>query len=232
MGIFCVFVLARLLKSIIKVNSCYIHELELNKPIVLEGVEITALDANHCPGAIMLVFRVLKTGLCILHTGDFRASPDMESEPIFWNNDIDIIYLDTTYLNLRRVFCSQSESIDKAKQLVRQFKDQHKDKRILFVCGAYLIGKERFWSAIASEFNFKVWTEESRYQALEIMGERQYTKYLVADRKFADLHLISNTKINPKVRKILNLRIIIFIISLYNSIFFCIIFVEFGRVFK
>lgn len=191
-------IVARLVKSIINVNPCYLHELELNKPIVLEGVEITALDANHCPGAIMLMFRILKTGLCILHTGDFRASPEMESEPIFWNHDIDIIYLDTTYLNLRRAFCSQAETIEKAKRVIREFREQHKDQRILFICGAYLIGKERFWSALAAEFNFKVWTEPNRYQALQTMAERQYTKYLVMDRHLADLHLISNTKINQQ----------------------------------
>lgn len=180
-------------------NPSYLHELELNKPIILEGVEITALDANHCPGAIMLVFRILKTGVCILHTGDFRATPEMESEPIFWNYDIDTIYLDTTYLNLRRAFCPQVESIEKAKRLVQEFQEQHRDKRILYVCGAYLIGKERFWSALADEFNFRVWTESNRYQALQTMNESQYTKYLETDRNRANFHVISNTKINQQV---------------------------------
>lgn len=42
----------------------------------------------------MLLFNV--NGKSVLHTGDFRACPSMEEEPLFWNYDIDSIYLDTT----------------------------------------------------------------------------------------------------------------------------------------
>lgn len=48
-----------------------------------------------CPGAVMFMFK-LPSSECILHVGDFRASPEMETEPIFWNNHINCIYLDTT----------------------------------------------------------------------------------------------------------------------------------------
>lgn len=42
----------------------------------------------------MLIFHVGE--ITILHTGDFRGSREMEEEPIFWNFDIESIYLDTT----------------------------------------------------------------------------------------------------------------------------------------
>lgn len=48
-----------------------------------------------CPGAVMFLFK-LPDGRCMLHVGDFRATADMEMEPVFWNNTICCIYLDTT----------------------------------------------------------------------------------------------------------------------------------------
>lgn len=32
--------------------------LPLDTPTLLDGVEITLIDANHCPGAVMFLFRV------------------------------------------------------------------------------------------------------------------------------------------------------------------------------
>lgn len=40
----------------------------LNSPILVEGVRVTFLDANHCPGAVMILF---EPPGCrpVLHTG-------------------------------------------------------------------------------------------------------------------------------------------------------------------
>lgn len=85
----------------------------------------------------MFVFK-FKDGSCILHTGDFRASMEMESEPIFWNNYIDIIYLDTTYLSVKKNFKSQWESIVEAVEVVELCLKKY--DKLLVVCGSYLIG--------------------------------------------------------------------------------------------
>nr|XP_014091156.2 DNA cross-link repair protein PSO2/SNM1 isoform X2 [Bactrocera oleae] len=186
---------ANLVRAFISVENKYINEIELRKPLMINDVEVTAIDANHCPGAVMFIFK-LSTGRCIIHTGDFRASPDMESDPIFWNNDIDTIYLDTTYIAHKHNFASQYESIDRAKRIIREFHKKRPTTRVLYVCGSYVIGKERFWTNLAQEFNLKVWTEKNRLKALKSMDLDEVRGLLCDDPYKAEIHVISIAKVN------------------------------------
>lgn len=66
---------ARLLDAEWNLRAPTVRVLQLNQPTVIDGVTVTALDANHCPGAIMLLFEVRTaqgTLKRILHTGDCR----------------------------------------------------------------------------------------------------------------------------------------------------------------
>jgi hypothetical protein len=66
---------AKLLAAEWSLRAPTVRQLQLNQPTVIEGVTVTALDANHCPGAIMLLFEVpTRQGAVkrILHTGDCR----------------------------------------------------------------------------------------------------------------------------------------------------------------
>lgn len=44
---------------------------QLNAPLSVEGVRVTFIDANHCPGAAMIVFEAAGRAP-IVHTGDCR----------------------------------------------------------------------------------------------------------------------------------------------------------------
>ncbi|XP_058986526.1 uncharacterized protein LOC131806452 [Musca domestica] len=187
---------ARLVRTFIPIEEKYIHELPLNEPVEIDDIQVTALDANHCPGAIMLMFQSKKPERCILHTGDFRAYHGMEEGHVFWNNTIDTIYLDTTYLSEKYAFCTQYESIDRAKHLIDAFRQKHSEKRILYVCGSYVIGKEKFWSSLAEEYELKVWTEENRSKALRAIDEEKYGGLLVESPRQAQMHVISMGKIS------------------------------------
>ena len=48
-----------------------------------------------------------------------RAVPAMEEYPALWNVSVDTVYLDTTYCKEQHDFPSQSDVIEKTKELVR-----------------------------------------------------------------------------------------------------------------
>ena len=65
---------------------------------------MTFLDANHCPGAAMVLFRT-KFNRTYLHVGDFRWCDDMKdmkclqpfAASLMSPKRLDALYLDTTY---------------------------------------------------------------------------------------------------------------------------------------
>lgn len=66
---------ARLLDHEWGLRAPTVQVLQLGQPTVIEGVTVTAVDANHCPGAVMLLFEVPRVGggvTTVLHTGDCR----------------------------------------------------------------------------------------------------------------------------------------------------------------
>ncbi|KAH8292211.1 hypothetical protein KR054_007095 [Drosophila jambulina] len=187
---------ARLVRTFIKIDEQYINEIDVDQTLMVDDVEVTAIEANHCPGALMFFFK-LSSGECILHTGDFRANADMESLPIFWNHvNIDLLYLDTTYMDKNYDFCHQTDSVDRTVELVRDFMKRNPAKRILIVCGAYVIGKEKIWLALAEEFCLNVWTEPHRSGAVNCLQWPELQFILTDDPRAANLHVIGLGKIS------------------------------------
>lgn len=85
-----------------------------------EGVSVTFIDACHCPGAVMILFKG-KMGT-VLHTGDFRLSENMfKNEILFPPNlrnpqmkgisiPVDYLFLDNTFANPLVDFPSRDEA--------------------------------------------------------------------------------------------------------------------------
>ncbi|CAG5022851.1 unnamed protein product [Parnassius apollo] len=189
--LFCTKITADLCTSRLGVNSKYINIINVDETIRVDGVEVTAIDANHCPGAVMLVF-TLPNGKTLLHTGDFRASPIMESYPIFWNKDIHTIYLDTTYCNPRYDFPTQDQSFEMALHLLRQKKTSleeagKKFSSVLIVCGTYTIGKEKFFLGIARRVGCAVWAGPEKDRVLQIVEGRSFNQ---ASPQSCQLHVV------------------------------------------
>ncbi|KAF3769305.1 hypothetical protein M406DRAFT_52389 [Cryphonectria parasitica EP155] len=142
--IYCSRVTGSLVKSQLKTAEKYVVELEFEEKVPVpgtDGVSVTMIPANHCPGSSLFLFEksVLSPNAHanskeknrvqrILHCGDFRACPahiehpQLKPETVdalgkMKQQKIDVCYLDTTYLNPRYSFPPQTDVIRACAQL-------------------------------------------------------------------------------------------------------------------
>mmetsp|Transcript_30703 Transcript_30703/g.22781 ORF Transcript_30703/g.22781 Transcript_30703/m.22781 type:complete len:157 (+) Transcript_30703:59-529(+) len=71
----------------------YVKVLPLQQKTKIRGRIVTLLEANHCPGAIMLLFEGPRG--TVLHTGDFRYRREMLDH--LKDKQIDTLHLDNTF---------------------------------------------------------------------------------------------------------------------------------------
>lgn len=130
-----------------------------------EAAKITFYDANHCPGAAIVLIE-LPDGKVHLHTGDMRYHEKMKAYPLLrdaaTNRRVDCVLLDTTYANPKHDFVAQEAAVDAiASQVQELVVNQRGDddgvpsvstspatKRTIVLLSCYSIGKERvLWEA-------------------------------------------------------------------------------------
>lgn len=110
---------ANLITHMLSVNKKWVCPLPMDTPFLIpntNGVTVTLIDANHCPGSCLFFFEGPQTVNAgdsnfksyligsskifkYLHCGDFRASPRHILHPAVYGKLIDQVYLDTTYLD-------------------------------------------------------------------------------------------------------------------------------------
>lgn len=140
-----------------------------------QDVEVTLIDANHCPGSVCFLFYLPANRHYIFHTGDFRfdekkmlaSSPSLRhllasSSSTRIHNALTV-YLDTTYCDASYAFPSQEDVIHNLVQLLSQEVDRI---HTLFLFGAYTIGKERVFMTIAKAFGQRVFVDKTRWKTM------------------------------------------------------------------
>ncbi|OAY37081.1 DNA cross-link repair protein SNM1 [Manihot esculenta] len=185
--IYCTRLTARLLTLCLSVNSSYVHPLDLNTEYVIGGVSVTLLEALHCPGAALIHFR-LPTGLCYLHTGDFRASKCMQSYALLLKQKVNVLYLDTTYCNPKYNFPSKEDVLDYVVRVTKDF--LKRQPKTLVVVGAYSIGKECVYLAISKALGVKIYASASRRRVLHSFGWSDFSSSLCTQAKDTLLHVL------------------------------------------
>ncbi|GLE01716.1 hypothetical protein PINS_up010550 [Pythium insidiosum] len=176
--IYCNQVTAALVVQELRIDSKYVHPVPMNTPVDVHGVQVTFLDANHCPGAAIILFR-LRSGRTYLHTGDFRFHPKMWSyaalQPFLPGPNgaapatrLDGVYLDTTYADPKYTFPTQQTAIEHGVGLVERHVQS--GAKILFLFGSYSVGKERLFMEVAKRLQQKVCVSKAKYKMIATYG--------------------------------------------------------------
>ncbi|XP_010556329.1 PREDICTED: DNA cross-link repair protein SNM1 [Tarenaya hassleriana] len=185
--IYCSSLTSRLLTLSLSINPSFIHPLELDKEYTINGIKVTLIEANHCPGAALIHFR-LPDGTCYLHTGDFRASKQMQTHPLLVNRRVHVLYLDTTYCNPRYKFPSKEDVLSYVVRITKDFLRKH--PKTLIVVGAYSIGKECVYLSIAKALGVKIFASASRRRILQSFGWSDISENLCRDGRDTVLHVL------------------------------------------
>ena len=176
--IYCSLITARLLNEQLGVDNKYLHPVKLNTPTVIEScgkpVTMTLLEANHCPGAVMVLFQV--GSKYILHVGDFRWNnaimmkmPELRQFNTLQNR-LDELYLDTTYCDPKYNLPSQEDAIAAVISNIEEELTKYSRKKILILVGSYTIGKEKIYMSIAKQFGLKVYVDTRKLKILTALN--------------------------------------------------------------
>ncbi|XP_032429444.1 DNA cross-link repair 1A protein [Xiphophorus hellerii] len=193
--IYCNRITGNLVKSKLRVAEQFVHILPMNAEVTVEGVRVVLLDANHCPGAAMLLF-FLPDGQTVLHTGDFRADPSMETYPELLSCRVQTLYLDTTYCSPEYTFPRQQEVISFAASRAFELVTLH--PRTLVVCGSYSVGKEKVFLALAEVLGSKVCLSRDKYNTMCCLESRQIKERITTDWKAAQVHVLPMMQLSFK----------------------------------
>ena len=186
--IYCTPITAALVRQQLRVPPARLQEVRIGGAVTLEGVRATFLDANHCPGAAMLLFErpgrraVLHTGDCRL-TAAARAMPQLEAV----RGEVDLV-LDTTYCDPQYAFPPQPEVLQFAIDAV---KAEAFNPKTLFLFGSYTIGKERLYLEAARVTGRKVYVSATKKKVLDCLAlPPDYAQLLTTDDAETNLHAV------------------------------------------
>lgn len=194
---FCSKVTANLVMKNIKVDKKYITILEMDKFLNVydnDSVQVALIDANHCPGSVMFLFKLNKLKKYILHTGDFRASEELVENAVFKKIAIDVIYLDTTYLDSYYTFLPQSKIVALGAKVAKN--ELRAKPNTLIICGTYTIGKERVFIAIAEALDLKVYVSRDKKNIIDCLEDEKLSNMITKDPSETNLHVVQMGKLN------------------------------------
>ncbi|KAJ3163173.1 hypothetical protein HDU86_002342 [Geranomyces michiganensis] len=214
--LYCSAITGNLISQRLRVSEDYIVSLPMETPVMVMGVKVTLIDANHCPGAVLFLFE-LPDGKRLLHTGDFRACPSHLKHPYLRTLPIDICYLDTTYcapshrfppqeavINAVGTLCTRIRAGETVQSIVSAETNgssvvnflsrwmghtKQKPQRPLVLVGSYTIGKEKMFYIVAKNLGSGIFVETTKRRVLEQLENPELMEMLTEDPQAA-VHVV------------------------------------------
>lgn len=178
---------------------------DLNRKFKVENVSVTFVDANHCPGAVMVIFDDIpkgegnngsfngaSNGAPVLATGDMRFQTAMTACPLLQelSKKAPSVMLDTTY-------CDPKHTFPKQKEVLRNVRDavlaENHNPKVLFLFGTYTIGKERVFFEAAKTLGKKLYVGKQKKKVLDALGDTLSSEdrsLITSDDTSTNLHVV------------------------------------------
>lgn len=166
---------------------------------------ITFYDANHCPGACIILIALPDGKTVHLHTGDMRYHPRFQEYPLLaqatQQRKLDLVYLDTTYCHPKHDFLTQDDAVD---SIASQTQALLSESKTLVLLSCYSIGKEKVLYEASKRSGQSIYVSEKKWKMLnciqedeknsEFVEEHQQHKTILErctrDPSASDLHVI------------------------------------------
>ncbi|KAL6845272.1 hypothetical protein ACP4OV_024767 [Aristida adscensionis] len=192
--VFCSAPTARLLASVLSVPPQLIVALEVGVRVTVDGWGVIAVDANHCPGAVQLLFASPGPNAeRYVHTGDFRYTESMRRDPHLLDFvGADAVFLDTTYCNPKFTFPPQEESVDYVVNAIKRAKEESAvaGERVLCLIATYVVGKERILLEVAQQCGCLIHVDSRKMEILTVLGFGGENRVFTEDAAATDVHVI------------------------------------------
>ncbi|KAG6542227.1 hypothetical protein Mapa_016355 [Marchantia paleacea] len=185
--IFCSAITARLVNARIGVSWERLMIVPLNEKFKICGVDVTFIDANHCPGSVMILFEP-PNGEAVLHTGDFRFCSAMIDNASLQSTSVHTLILDTTYCDQQYDFPKQEAVI---QFVIEAIQAELFNPETLFLIGTYTIGKERVFLEVGKVLQKKIYVGTAKMKLLECMDlSAEDSKWLTCNDQESFIHVV------------------------------------------
>lgn len=150
-----------------KLHCVYPLELQATQWIEQAHLSVTLIEANHCPGAVMLLFSGQFGN--VLHTGDFRFYPGLLSTPALTRSEgvcirIDHLFIDNTFCSPKYSFPSQDEL---TSEIFKIIENTECDEAWLVMTD---FGKIKLLKRLAKRFSTCIVVNEELLNKIDVLG--------------------------------------------------------------